>query len=89
VNFKHRFNHTDQGGFPMPCKEGRLLVDGYKINQAADIECAFEHGEGRKPLRDFTMRPMVTFNTVAQFNGCDREKLRMAQQHSNYSTILT
>ena len=27
VNFKHGFNHKDQGGFPMPCKEGHLLVD--------------------------------------------------------------
>ena len=25
---KTRFNHKDQGGFPMPRKEGHLLVDG-------------------------------------------------------------
>jgi hypothetical protein len=30
VNFKHRFNNKDQRGFPMPWKEGHLLVDGYK-----------------------------------------------------------
>ena len=28
VNFKHRFNHKVQGGVPMSCKEGHLLVDG-------------------------------------------------------------
>jgi hypothetical protein len=22
VDFKHKFNHKDQGRFPMPCKEG-------------------------------------------------------------------
>jgi hypothetical protein len=30
VNLKHRFNHKDQGGFPMPHKEGHLLIDGLK-----------------------------------------------------------
>jgi hypothetical protein len=44
VNFKHIFNHNDQGGFPMPLKEGHLLVDGKKTKKA-DIEYLFEHGE--------------------------------------------
>jgi hypothetical protein len=30
----------------------------------------------------------VDFKTVAVFNGCDRKKLRMDQQHCSYSTIL-
>ena len=34
----HRFNHKDQVGFPMPCKEGHLLVDG---KNKADIEYPF------------------------------------------------
>jgi hypothetical protein len=42
VNFKHRFNVKDQGGFTMPHKEGYLLVDRLK---KADIEYPFEHGE--------------------------------------------
>ena len=29
------------------------------------------------------------FKTGTEFNGCDREKLRMVQQHCSYSTILT
>ena len=29
------------------------------------------------------------FKTVTEFNGCDRRKLRMDQQHCSYSTILT
>ena len=41
VNFKHRFNHKDQGGFPMSHKEGHLLVDD---DDEADIEYPFEHG---------------------------------------------
>ena len=28
------------------------------------------------------------FKTVTEFNGCDRKKLRMDQQHCSYSTIL-
>ena len=28
------------------------------------------------------------FKTVTEFNGCDRRKLRMDQQHCSYSTIL-
>jgi hypothetical protein len=43
VNFKHRFNHKDQGGFPLPRKEVHLLVDGLK--QKADMKYPFEHGE--------------------------------------------
>ena len=42
MNFKHRFNHIDQGGFPMPHKEKHLLVDGYK--KKTDIEYPLEHG---------------------------------------------
>ena len=29
------------------------------------------------------------FKTVTEFNGCDRRRLRMDQQHCSYSTILT
>ena len=29
------------------------------------------------------------FKTVTEFNGCDRRKLRMDQQHCSYSTVLT
>ena len=29
------------------------------------------------------------FKTATEFNGCDRRKLRMDQQHYSYSTILT
>jgi hypothetical protein len=29
------------------------------------------------------------FKTVPEFNGCDRRKLRMDQQHCSYSTIRT
>jgi hypothetical protein len=29
------------------------------------------------------------FKTVTEFNGCDRRKLKMDQQHWSYSTIQT
>ena len=29
------------------------------------------------------------FKTLMEFNGCDRRKLRMDQQHCSYFTILT
>jgi hypothetical protein len=72
-------------------------------NKKAHNEYPFEHDEvihytldgvsihpvtGRKPLWDFTMRPMVTLKQLV-FYGCDRRKLRMDQQHCNYSPILT
>ena len=37
MHFKHRFNHKDQGGFPMPRKDGHLLVDGKTIQKALNI----------------------------------------------------
>jgi hypothetical protein len=30
VNFKNRFNYIDQRLFTISCKEGQLLVEGYK-----------------------------------------------------------
>jgi UDP-N-acetylglucosamine pyrophosphorylase len=42
VNFKHRFSHKDQGGFPKLSKEGQLLVMGKK---KADTDYPFGHGE--------------------------------------------
>ena len=43
VHFKHRFNQKDQGCFPMPHKEGHVLVEGYK--KKAHIENPFEQDE--------------------------------------------
>jgi hypothetical protein len=37
VNFKHKFNHKYQGGFPMPRKEGHVLVDGFLKKQTLNI----------------------------------------------------
>ena len=45
-NFNHRFNHTVPEGFPVPHKEGHLLVDGYiKIDSESDSEYPFELGK--------------------------------------------
>ena len=59
VNFKHQFNHKDQGGFPMPCKEGHLLV--------TDFEYPFEHGEVIHYTLDGVSIHPVTTNIQASF----------------------
>ena len=49
MNFKHRFNHKDQGGFPMPHK---------------DIEYLFEHGQViNYTLDDVSIHPVTTKDT--------------------------
>ena len=37
----------------------------------------------------FSHKANVDFKTVTEFNGCDRRKVRMDQQHCSYSSILT
>ena len=101
VHFKHRFYHKDQGGFPIPHKEGQLLV---KIKQTLNISLSmvkllitllmvYQYTQSlqrcRKPPRDFTMRPMVTLKRLQSIHGCDWRKLRMGQWHCSYCTILT
>jgi hypothetical protein len=41
MNFKHGFNHKDQGAYLMVGKEGNKLVYGFK---KADIEYPLRHG---------------------------------------------
>ena len=90
VNLKHRFNHKDQVGFPMPCKEGHLLVDGLKIE---DIEYPFEYPFTPSHYKDTDVLPNTVakeegnheangdLKIVTEFNGCDRRKLRMQAGH--------
>jgi hypothetical protein len=64
VNFKHSLNHTDQGGFPVPHKEGHLLVDGYL--KKTDTEYPFEHGEViNYTLDGVSIHPVTTMIQVS------------------------
>jgi hypothetical protein len=101
VDLKHRFNHRDQGGFPMPCKEWHILVDGEVINYTLDgvsihtlttkilVSFLTQLPERKETTHGFHHEVNGDFKTVTEFNGCDRKKLRMDQQHCSYSTILT
>jgi hypothetical protein len=60
-NFKHIFNHKDQGGFPSPCKEGHLLVD-LKKECIQYIEYPFEYGEAINYTLDGVLIHSVTTN---------------------------
>jgi hypothetical protein len=72
-------------------------------HKKADIEYPFDYGEvindtldgvsihpaNTKTQASFLTEANGNFKTVTEFNGCDRRKLRMDQQHCSYSTILT
>ena len=45
--------------------------------------------ERKETAQGFHHENNCDFKTVTAFNGCDRRKLRMDQQHCSYSTILT
>ena len=111
VNFKHRFNHKDQGGLSITRKDGYI---GRWVRKA-DIEYPFEDGEvinytlncvsihpvtktiqvsfltqlpeRKETAQGFHHEANGDFKTVTEFNGCNRRKLRMDQQHCTYSTI--
>jgi hypothetical protein len=101
VNFKHRFNHKDQEGFPMPQKfdiehyfeHGVVInytLDGVSIHPVTTkIQASFltQLPERKETAEGFQHAANVDFKTVTEFNGCDRRKLRM-DQHCSYSIIL-
>ena len=45
--------------------------------------------ERKDNAQGFHHEANADFKTVTKFNGCDRRKLRMDQQHCSNSTILT
>ena len=45
--------------------------------------------ERKETTQGFHHEANGDFKTVTEFNGCDRRKLSMDQQHCSYSTILT
>ena len=69
-----------------PFEHGEVInytLNGVSIHPVTPtIQASFltQLPERKGPLRDFTMRPMVTFKTVREFNGCDRGKRRTDQK---------
>ena len=94
VNFKHRFNHKDQGGFQCLPKKGTLNIplhgevnnytlDGVSIHPVpTKVQASFliQLPERKETAQEFHHEANGDFNkTVTEFNGCDRRKLRMDQ----------
>jgi hypothetical protein len=96
VNYKHRFNHKDQGGFPMPCKEGHLKqtlnLPLSMIKFISDfgwcINTPSHYKDTGVLLTQFPERKETVLRFHHEFNGCDGRELRMDQQRCSYSTIL-
>jgi hypothetical protein len=82
-------------------KKGERIVRWVIHLKKEDIEYPFEHAEVINHTLDGVSIHPVTTKIQASFltqlperketgfNSCDRRKLRMAQQHCSYSTILT
>ena len=78
-------------------KRLNVLVINYTLDGApihpvkTKIQVSFltQLPERRETTQAFHHESNGDFKTVTEFNGCDRRKLRMDQQHCSYSTILT
>jgi hypothetical protein len=75
----------------MPRKEGHLLADVSVDPVTTKIQGCFltQLPERKETAQGFHHEANGEFKTVTEFNGCDKRKLRMNQQHGSYSTILT
>ena len=96
MNFKHRFNHKDKGGFPNFAKKHGAVInctlDGVSIHPVnARMQAPFQTQlpARKETAQGFPHEANGDFKTVTEFNSCDMRELRMDQQHCSYSTILT
>ena len=67
-------------------------LDGVSIHPVTSkIQVSFltELPERKETTQGFHHEANGDFKTVTEFNGHDRRKLKMNQQHCSYSTILT
>jgi hypothetical protein len=65
---------------------------GVSIHQVTiEVQAYFltQFPEREETAQGFHHEENGDFKTVTEFNGCDRRKLMMNQQHCIYSTILT
>ena len=78
-----------------PFEHGEVInytLDGVSIHPVTTkIQASFltQLLERKETTQGFHHEGNGDFKTVTEFNGCDRRKLRMDQQHCSYSTILT
>ena len=76
--------HLKKADFEYPFEHDEVInytLDGVSIHPVTTkIQMSF--------LSQLPERKEFDFKTITHFNGCDRRKLRMDQQHCSYSTIL-
>jgi hypothetical protein len=78
-----------------PFEHGEVInntLDGVSIHPVTTkLQASFlsQLPERKKAAQRFRHEANGDFRTVTEFNGCDRRKLGMDQQHCSYSTILT
>ena len=78
-----------------PFKHGEVInqtLHGVSIHPVTTQIQAFfltQLPERKESTQGFHHEANGDFKTVTEFNGCDRGKLTMNQQHCIYSTILT
>ena len=78
-----------------PFEHGEVInhtLDGVSIHPVStNIQVFFltQLPERKETIQGFHHKANCVFKTVPEFNGCDRRKLRMDQQHCSYSTIIT
>ena len=64
-------------------------VSIYTVTTKIQASFLIQLPECKETAQGFHHEANVDFKTDTEFNGCDRRKLRMNQQHCSYSTILT
>ena len=69
-------NHTLEG------------VSMHPVTTKIQVSFLTQLPERKETAQGFHHEANVDFKTVTEFNGCDRRKLRMNQEHCSYSTIL-
>jgi hypothetical protein len=98
-----RFSNASQRRAPIgkkadteyPLEDGEVIncsLDGVSIRPVTTkIKASFitQLPETKETAQGFHHEANGDIKTVIEFNGCDRRKLRMDQQHCTYSTILT
>jgi hypothetical protein len=78
-----------------PFEQGEVInytLDGILIHPVTtNVQASFltQLPERKETIQGFHNKANDDFKTVKEFNGCDRRKIKMTQQHCSYSTILT
>ena len=83
VDIEYPFEHVEVINY---------TLDGVSIHPVTtkmQVSFLTQLPERKEPAQEFHHDVNCDFKTVTEYNGCDRRKLRMDQQHCSYSTILT